>query len=389
MRNVLRAVVAFLIACAPRSAPLPPAERRPQAPVTQGAPSSAASLEVGGWLNYWDLAAGMQDVHSVRGSLSDVFLFMAHLDDAATPILARPDLDGVLRAVREAGARPWLTIVNDVADSSGKVQLKDAQAIHGMLADPDRRAAHRAGVVALARRQGVSGVDIDYERVLASDRQGFTTFISELRRDLDRAGIALSVTVQPKFVESSSDGSGSADWAALCESVDRLQIMLYNEHSGRTGPGPVASPAFVERVLRFALTQCSADKLVAAIKAVGIEWASDGTHDVPFGKALLATHAEKARVSRGEDDVPWISDEEQQRTIYYEDARSLVSKLRVVQRLGIQRVVLWTLGGEDPSFWDAAAGLIRTREVPIAEPVTPRRVPERTIRTASRSSAPP
>jgi spore germination protein YaaH len=223
-------------------------------------------------------------------------------------------------------------------------------------------------------------VDIDYERLLATDRELFSTFVAELRADLLAAGMRLSVTVQPKTRESRVDGPGAADWAALCRSADRLQIMLYNEHSAKTEPGPVATPSWMDEVLRFASDQCPAEKIVPAIKVIGIEWAPEGTHDVPYDEAIAVSRAEDVPVNRHADgEVPWFAygPDTARCTVYYEDARSLRVKLLTVLRRGARRVVLWNLGEVSPELWGGIGDLIR----PSFE--------ARQSRPSSRSSASP
>jgi spore germination protein YaaH len=295
------------------------------------------------------------------GRPSDVFLFVAQLDAQGHPVPARPEAEGaeVIAAIRGTGATPWLTIVNDVVDAAGNVTEKDPRPIHELLNDPVRRRDHAARILALARRFGVAGVDVDYEALRAADRALFTTFVAELHADLAGAGLRLSVTVQPKTRELASDGAGAADWAGLCRSSDRLQIMLYDEHGATTAPGPISTPAWIDRVLRFATGQCPADRIVAAIKVVGMEWGPDGTRDLAYAAATRLADAQGVEVDRAEGDVPWFTYAAggQRRTVYYEDARSLREKVLAAMRRGVAGVTLWRLGAEDPRFWAAVIDL--------------------------------
>src|SRR6185295_9891220 len=116
--------------------------------------------------------------------------------------------------------------------------------------------AHRHDLLTLASANAVGGLDVDYENLRVDDRELFSTFVRELGSDAKARGLALSVTVQPKTQESRSTGPGAADWAALCGASDRLQIMLYNLHNAKTGPGPLATKSWISSVLSFATSQC-------------------------------------------------------------------------------------------------------------------------------------
>lgn len=327
--------------------------------------AAEASPALGGWVSYWDLRAGLAAVGAAPGRLSDVFLFAAHLDrdGEPTPALARQDAVDAVRRIRASGAVAWLTVVNDVVAGPGRVVLKDAATVHAVLADPARRRRHREKLVALARSWGVAGVDLDYERLGRGDRELFTTFVAELREDLRRAGLALSVTVQP---ETRADDAG-ADWAALCRSADRLQVMLYNEHGGRTEPGPIATPSWIDRVLAHALERCPAERIVPALKVIGMEWGPAGTRGVAFARAVALARERGAEVRRHADgEVPWFASGPPgaRRTVYYEDARSLALKVDAAARRGATRVVLWTLGAEDPAFWDGQGRQSSAKDAP-------------------------
>lgn len=320
------------------------------------------SVTIGGWVPYWDAQAGMGTLAASGGRPSEVFLFVVQLDASGNPVPVRSAAEDAAAAdaIRRSGATPWLTVVNDVVDAAGDSIEKDAATVHLVLNDPARRRDHVEAIAALARLHGVSGVDVDYEALLAADRDVFSTFVGELRRELAPLGMRLSVTVQPKIRESASDGAGAADWSVLCKNADRLQIMLYNQHGAGTAPGPIATPAWIDQVLRFGIAQCTRDRLVAAMKVIGMEWGQDGTRDMPYAKASAIATAEHVEVHRVPDgDVPWFTYASggQQRTVYYEDAQSLRQKLRTIARRGLSGVVMWSLGAEDPQFWAAVEDL--------------------------------
>jgi spore germination protein YaaH len=316
-------------------------------------------LHMGAWVTYWDFGSGMALVERHPDALRDVLFFIAHLDADGRPVLANPDLpvESAVARVKAAGARPWLTIVNDVASGHG-IALKDPQAVHDLLDGEDRRAAHRAAIMDLASRYGMAGVDIDYENLRARDRNVFTTFVRELAADARRQGVLLSVTVQPKLGERWSDGAGAADWGALCASVDRLQIMLYNLHSRATGPGPMATGRWIRGVLSYANSQCDPARVVPVLKVSGMRWADGAVDGVQYDQAMALVRQHNALIARDTDDqVPHFTYAVNGRphTVYYEDAVSLREKLAVIRSLGYRSVVLWSLGRQDPALFPLSA----------------------------------
>lgn len=316
-------------------------------------------LQVGGWITYWDFAPGLEQVDRQPRVLSDVLFFIAHLDADGRPVLVNPALpiDEAVGRVKAQGGRPWLTIVNDVASGQGVV-LKDPQVVHDLLSNDEQRAAHRAAILDLASRYGMTGVDIDYENLWARDRNLFTAFIRELAADAHRRGFLLSVTVQPKLGERRGDGPGATDWGALCATADRLQIMLYNLHSRSTGPGPMATGRWIRAVLGYAGSQCEQERIVPVLKVSGMRWGPGQVDGVAYDQAVALLQQHNASLSRDPDDrVPSFTYEVDGRphTVYYEDAVSLREKLSLIESLGYRSALLWSLGRQDPALLTPAA----------------------------------
>ncbi|HET8946559.1 MAG TPA: glycosyl hydrolase family 18 protein [Candidatus Polarisedimenticolia bacterium] len=321
-------------------------------------------LALGGWIVPWQHDAGVATLDRTGGALSDVFLFAARLDGDGFPVLdERGDQwKETADRARTAGATVWLTIVNDRVAAAAQPVLKDSEVLHFVFADREAGARHRSGILALAKRLGVDGVDVDYENLPASDRDGFTAFARRLAADLRTAGLKVSITVQPKSGETASRGPGGADWAALCTVADRLQVMLYNEHNAATGPGPVASLDWMTRVINYGLGLCPASKLVPVIKVLGMDWGPSQAEWRSFGEvdAILA-RTRPRRHREGVNRVPWFvySDAGARHVVYYEDSGSLIAKADRLRKRGLKRLVLWSLGSEDP---DAIPALGRAQK---------------------------
>jgi spore germination protein YaaH len=315
-------------------------------------------IRLGGWLTYWDLDRGLERLATPGGrSVRDVFLFSAALGPDGRVILLDPEsrMESVVSKIAGGGSRVWLTVVNDVHPEvpGAAAILKDAAIVHRILSDRARMAAHQRELRDLARRIGASGIDIDYENLDAEDRDRFTAFIASLSPTLHEEGIALSVTSQPKTKESRSAGAGALSWRALCPHVDRLQVMLYNLHSAKTGPGPMATSDWIESVLQFAGSECSPSRVVPALKVSGMEWTDSGTRSLQYDECIELARAAKVPVAReGEEQIPHFDyfGAEGPATVYFEDASSIQIKLELIERLGFESVVLWSLGREDPDI---------------------------------------
>jgi len=321
-------------------------------------PSAKPSVRLGAWITYWDLERGLARLATPAGrEVRDVYLFSAALASDGRVILL-DDEDSIRSLVSEIegrGSRVWLTLVNDVhpEGSDARPIQKDAAVVHRILSDPALAAVHRREILALARKLGVSGVDVDYENLDAGDRHLFTSFIASLSSSLWNQEILLSVTAQPKAGESRSAGPGALDWPALCSHVDRLQIMLYNQHSAKTGPGPMATSTFITSVLRFALSECAPSRIVPVLKVSGMEWSKSGARGLQYDECIeLARRAGATIVREEKDRVPYFTylSSDGLATVYFEDSASIQAKRELIETMGFDSIVLWSLGREDPGI---------------------------------------
>lgn len=319
-------------------------------------------IQFGAWVTYWDFEGGMSFAQKEEPLLRDIYFFAVALNPEGRPFLVKTDRPSKksIAQIRSLNRKPWMTVVNDVHSQDGSYLLKDADVIHIMLKDPEKRNTHRKEIVRLAVSEGFLGVDIDYENLLAEDKDLFTLFIRELSEDLKKEAIQLSVTVQPKKGPSRAVGPGAADWAELCRTVDRLQIMLYNLHNGKTDPGPMATLTWIEQVWRYAQKECGAEKLVPILKVSGMLWGPEGVKGIHFEEAMLLAQEHRSGIQRNPDGLsPYFqhSSGEKQHTVYFEDARSLGEKVSLLESLGCRRLLFWSLGKQDPALFSELQSL--------------------------------
>ncbi|MFY9269251.1 MAG: glycosyl hydrolase family 18 protein [Candidatus Manganitrophaceae bacterium] len=329
--------------------------------------AASGPIRFGAWVTYWDYPQGIDSVRRLSPSLEDVYFFVVHLDPEGKPVFVNPLIDYGAESdeIKRRRGVPWMTVVNDVKPPGGTVALKDPQVSHHLLSDPDRQRRHREEIVALAMKHRFAGVDIDYENLRAADRDLFTVFIRELAADLKREGMLLSVTVQQKVRESRSNGPGAADWAELCRSADRMQIMLYNLHSGKSGPGPMATPAWIKEILRFAETKCPRERVVPILKVSGMDWGPSGAEGIQYDRAVALARMYEAEIDRDPNGkTPYFSytKEGERHTVFYEDAVSLLEKVSTLHALGYERIIFWSLGRQDPELFSRLTAQTEKKE---------------------------
>jgi spore germination protein YaaH len=235
----------------------------------------------------------------------------------------------------------------------------DSDQIHHLLTDPAARAAHIAAISTLVQAHGWAGVDLDYESLRSADRDGYGSFIHDLSRVLHQTHKRLSVTVHAKTSEPGDwSGAKAQDWRVLGTSADEIRVMAYDHATEDTAPGPIAPLPWVEQALQLAVNEIPRDKILLGLGAYGYDWRSGrNVTSVQWADAeKLVNDYALTPVWDTSSSSPWFTYPDGQgepHTVWYENARSLQTKIDLARQYQITGVFVWRLGGEDPTLWDA------------------------------------
>lgn len=255
-----------------------------------------------------------------------------------------------VRSLQDLGVKVMPTVTNHF-DGNWDPGMSSA-----VLADSALRTRHVARTASLVTEGGFDGVDIDYEDLSETDRDAFTAFVTDLADVLHARGKLLSVTVHPKVSDEGDDGRNVAqDYAALGAAADQLRVMAYDEHWDTSEPGPVASPEWVEDVVRYTLSEVPAAKVVLGLGAYGYDWGPSGVAAEGLTWVEAVDRAQRNGVTPQRDTETASMHFEYaaadgDHEVWFEDATSVERKAAIAARYGLGGVFLWRLGGEDPDL---------------------------------------
>ena len=175
---------------------------------------------------------------------------------------------------------------------------------------------------------------------------------TELSELLHARGFMLSVELAPR----EGAGMGSAlsagqDYSALGKAADRLSLMFCRWAHAYSPPQALAPVMPLREALRHAAANIPPEKLLLGISGAGFDWRlpwRQGDEARPISNA----RAMELAVSLGAEikldsasDSPWFlySDAEEKRHIvFFEDARSLRSKLQLLDEFSLAGISLYT-----------------------------------------------
>ncbi len=259
-----------------------------------------------------------------------------------------PSDDWMLETAAEYGKDSVLTLTPLGADGRFSNQL-----IHGMLRNQEGKERLMEELLAEMRRRGFAGVDVDFEYILAEDRDLFTEFVSELRRRLNGEGYRVSVALAPK---TSANQPGllyeGKDYRGLGEAADEVLLMTY-EWGFKLGPPMGVAPLNkVRQVVEYALTEIPAEKILLGVPNYGYDWI------LPFvrgeSQAVTIGHVEAVQIAIA-NSVPIQYDEVAQspfflyeregvmHEVWFEDVRSLERKYDLIREFGLRGMGVWQI----------------------------------------------
>lgn len=227
-----------------------------------------------------------------------------------------------------------------------------------MLATGESRKAFIDNVEAVLEKFGYDGINIDIENIYVADRERFSALIKELYERLSPKGYRITVCVPAKTSDSlKNTWSGPFDYKEIAKYSDNVVIMTYDEHGYSSGPGPVASYGWVRDVMKYAVGQIPAGKILMGVPGYGFDWTvgKKGARYISYSQAVNLASSMGAKIQWDNvARVPYFkyTQNGQYHEVWFESKSSLEHKLDIVKEYNIGGIALWRLGLEDAGVWD-------------------------------------
>ena len=201
--------------------------------------------------------------------------------------------------------------------------------------------------------KGFGGLDIDFEYVLADDREGFAAFVGLATRVMNLFGYPVTVALAPK---TSAEQRGllyeGIDYALLGAAANRAMLMTYEWGYSQGPPMAVAPINMVRRVVDYAVTAIPREKLSLGIPNYGYDWALPYERGVTRAKTINNHQAVQLAIDFGVDirfDETAMSPYFRywqygvQHEVWFEDVRSMKAKFDLIKEYGLSGAGYWQL----------------------------------------------
>lgn len=203
------------------------------------------------------------------------------------------------------------------------------------------------------QQKGYGSVDVDFEYVLAEDRDRYVEFVRRLRTVMHVFGIRVTVALAPK---TSGEQRGllyeGMDYRGLGEAADSVLLMTYEWGYTYGPPMAVAPINQVRRVVQYAVTKIPPDKICLGVPNYGYDWPLPYVRGATKARTLGNVEAVQTAVFYG---VPILFDETAKspyfqywqygvkHEVWFEDVRSWQEKFRLVQEYGLKGFAVWQI----------------------------------------------
>ncbi|MCD8078360.1 MAG: glycosyl hydrolase family 18 protein [Lachnospiraceae bacterium] len=254
----------------------------------------------------------------------------------------------MIQAAEEYGTEAILTLTP--LDEAGQF---NNYLIHAVVQNPESRRSLEENLLAEVREKGYAGVDVDFEYILAEDRDAFSLFVKELTEAMHGEGRTVSVALAPK---TSANQPGllyeGKDYAALGAAADRVLLMTYEWGYKYSEPMAVAPLPQVRQVVEYAVTEIDPAKILLGMPNYGYDWPLPYVPGETAARTIGNVEAVQIAIENGAEirfdetaQSPWFSYESGgiAHEVWFEDVRSVQAKCDLIRASSLRGAGIWQI----------------------------------------------
>ncbi len=244
----------------------------------------------------------------------------------------------------QAGALMHLSTLTEEGGFSSELATQ-------MLRDDAARAALEDAVAMQYIARGYDGLDLDFEYVGGENAAAYASFAGQMRARINRLGGELITALAPK-ISATQPGVlyEGHDYAAIAANSDAVLLMTYEWGYTYGPPMAVAPLESVRRVLDYAVTEIPPEKIFMGFPNYAYDWTLPFKAGTTRARLIGNEDAVALAVRVGAEikyDTPSATpffnytQDGQVHEVWFEDARSSVAKLSLVEEYGFRGVGYW------------------------------------------------
>ncbi|MFP5106822.1 polysaccharide deacetylase family protein [Neobacillus sp. C211] len=224
----------------------------------------------------------------------------------------------------------------------------DGEALHRLFITPGAEDLFIKKMLDYVRTNDFDGINIDFEDIHPKDKDHFTHFIDKVHEAFHPHGLMVTLDVPPN--------NNSFNYTSLATNVDRMIVMLYDQHHSMSKPGPVAPSDWVKENLNQ--LHIPSEKLIVSLGSFGYDW-EENSHQpadtVAFGDIMDLGIGTNLQIQWNKQiGNPYVRYKRngKNHVVWFLDAASFYNQMKLAMDHGSRGIAVWRLGSEDPSIWN-------------------------------------
>lgn len=215
-------------------------------------------------------------------------------------------------------------------------------------------------IIEIMLKKGYIGLDVDFEYIPKTEADAFHAFLRSARDRLHQSGLFLHVDLAPKsYAAQPGLLYEGHDYNVIGSIADSVLLMTYEWGYAFGPPMAIAPLPQMDAVLRYALSVIPAQKIKMGVPNYGYDWTlpyREGKRAVTVGNQEAVHLAARMGAEIQFDEsaqAPFFHyvREGTEHVVWFEDARSIASKLTLARRLSLGGWSYWNLLRPFPQNW--------------------------------------
>lgn len=262
----------------------------------------------------------------------------------------------LIEKARASNVAPMMVVTNIEEGASFSSDLA-----HTILTNPEVQQTLITNIINTLDAKNYFGVDIDFEYIYPEDGDDYDQFLRVLSSKLRPLGYIITTALAPK---TSAGQRGllyqAHNYPVHGRLVDHVILMTY-EWGYTFGPPLAVAPINeVRKVLNYAVTAIPSEKILMGMPNYGYDWTlpfRQGSAARSLSNTAATDLASRERVEIKYDNksqAPYFyynDDAGAMHVVWFDDARSIRSRLKLVDIYNLGGVSYWTINRFFPQNW--------------------------------------
>ncbi|SUY46622.1 glycosyl hydrolase [Clostridium putrefaciens] len=303
------------------------------------------SIQVNGYIQPTNVEKETRILDESINYLTYVSPFSYDVNDDGT--LKPINDENIIEIALKNRVAPMMSVTNISGDNF------DTSLVDTILNDESLQQKLIDNILNILKAKSYYGVIIDFERISPVNREKYNNLLRKVVSALHPKYLVATALAPKTFDIITGAWHGAHDYKSHGEIVDFVIIMTYEWGWSGGEPMAVAPINEVEKVIRYAVSVIPENKIMMGIPNYGYDWTLPYTPGAEFARAIGNEEAIGIARKNGaninfdeKSQSPFFNYYDQNgraHVVWFEDARSIESKLKLVNKYGIRGISYWVL----------------------------------------------